>query len=316
MSKFRIATDFGGTEVKMGIFEDDRLINFSTYKSSIKKSGEELLVQMKEHLDEINEELKLDYSDYTGIGIAMPGIVNFKKKTLISINDKYDDFVNFDFQSWCMKNLNLKCVLDNDANAALLGERAVGTTENAKNAVIFILGTGVGTAAILDGKLIRGAHFQAGCIGGHSIINIEGRKCNCGTLGCVEAQASTWALGEIVKEDKKYLDGPLHKLEKVGMKDLWDNYLEGDEFSVLLHERFVTMWSAGIVNLIHAYDPEIVVLSGGPFLAGEVFINQLKDKVNELAWTPYGEVKFAVSKNPKHSVIHGMKELVKEYLEI
>ncbi len=315
MSKFRIAVDFGGTEVKIGIFKDDEIINFSTYKSSINKSGEEILLQLKKYLDEINKKLNLSYSDYTGIGIGMPGIVNFKKKTLISINGKYDDFVNFDFQAWCLENLGLNCILDNDANAALLGEKAVGTIENAENAVIFILGTGVGTAAMLGGKLIRGAHNQAGCIGGHSIVNINGRKCNCGTLGCVEAQASTWALREIVAEDTKFKDSPLHKTENIGIKDLWENYQKGDEFATVLYNDFIKMWSAGIVNLVHAYDPEVVVLSGGPFLAGKTFINQLERKVNELAWAPYGKVEFAVSENPKHSVIHGVKELIKEYLE-
>ncbi len=315
MKKLNIAIDFGGTMVKLGIFQDEKLLHFSTYESTTSLQADEILQDMKSHLQDINELLNLKFSDYCAIAIAMPGIVNFDKKTLISINDKYDSFVGFDFETWCFKNLGLRCILDNDANAALLGEKAVGTLDGAKNAVIFILGTGIGTAAIINDSLLRGAHYQAGCIGGHLIADIKGRKCNCGTLGCVEAQASTWALREIVESDQKYLSSVLHLQTQIGIKELIEAVNLNDEFAKEIFESFILMWSVGVVNLVHAYDPEIVVLSGGPFLAGDFLTDKVVQKVNELAWTPYGDVKFVVSKNPKHSVIHGANYLIKKYLE-
>src|SRR5258708_8730344 len=90
--------------------------------------------------------------------------------------------------------------MENDARMALLGEHAAGAAQNCMDVVIVMLGTGVGSAVMIHGVLLRGAHFQAGCLGGHIPARFHGRLCICGAIGCVEAEASTWALDAIPRQ--------------------------------------------------------------------------------------------------------------------
>jgi glucokinase len=67
--------------------------------------------------------------------------------------------------------------------------------------VVVTIGTGIGSSAIIEGRLLRGKHFQAGILGGHFIVQYNGNECTCGNLGCVEAQASTWSISQMIKTD-------------------------------------------------------------------------------------------------------------------
>ena len=89
---------------------------------------------------------------------------------------------------------DLRFAIENDARMALLGERHAGAAAGCDNVVMITLGTGIGGAAMIEGKLLRGKHAQAGCLGGHLPAKVGGRQCTCGAIGCLEAEASGWAL--------------------------------------------------------------------------------------------------------------------------
>lgn len=129
-----------------------------------------------------------------GLGIAFPGLVNPRDKVVVSANGKFVDAVGYDLKSWVARTFACPFILDNDANAALVGEVAYGCAQDTRDVVMMIFGTGVGAAAMMDGRLIRGKHFQAACIGGHMVIEAgpDATPCNCGNIGCMEANASSW----------------------------------------------------------------------------------------------------------------------------
>ena len=83
---------------------------------------------------------------------------------------------------------------------AAVGEWKYGAGRDTNDLVVMTIGTGIGTSAIIEGKLLRGRHFQAGCLGGHISVQYEGRECTCGNKGCLEAYGSTWSLEGRVKE--------------------------------------------------------------------------------------------------------------------
>src|SRR3990170_7444612 len=107
-------------------------------------------------------------------------------------------------KGWAMERWGVPLVLENDARAALVGEWQYGAGKDCDNVVLITLGTGVGTAALINGKLLHGKHFLAGSLGGHMSINLHGDVCNCGNLGCVESEASTWALQKLVTRDRNF----------------------------------------------------------------------------------------------------------------
>lgn len=303
--KYSIAVDMGGTTVKIGLFNNKDLMDVFTYSSNTEQDVCDLLTDLTNHIYQLMSTNNIQEKDVIGIGLAVPGIVDFKVKKIVSINDKYKAAEGFDLEGWFKEQTGFNIVLENDANAALLGEYSMGKLADAEYAALFMLGTGVGTAAMINGKLLRGAHNQAGCLAGHISIAVNGRLCNCGAIGCVEAEASTWALPQILKESKMYTSSSLSHVEQAKIKDLVE-HSHHDLLAKETLEDFIKKWGTGIINLIHAYDPEVILLSGGVMKAGDVVIDPIKAYVQKHVWTTYGDVKFVISEEPEHSALYGM----------
>ncbi|SHO44666.1 ROK family protein [Anaerocolumna xylanovorans] len=312
-----ITVDLGGTRIKLALINNGEIL-----ESHILPAQAEVGIQNRiQDIEKIIRRWLRSSSEIVeGIGIAFPGIVNPIEKRVISISGKYYDAVDFDFTNWCNKNFNLPLVLENDANAALLGEVYYGCAKGYKDAVIMILGTGVGTAAMMEGKVLHGKHFQAGCLGGHFAVSLSDRPCSCGGKGCLEANASTWALPLIAQEQPDFDQSGLSTEEKIDFVALKKWVLRGDETAIRLLAQFNHYWSLGIKNLIHAYDPEVVILSGGVIKCGDIILKPLTEKVSKNAWTPWGEVTIKAAKNPEHSVSLGLHHLItaerKDYNEV
>jgi glucokinase len=245
------------------------------------------------------------------IGIAFPGIVDPIRKRVLSGNGKYLDALGFEWEAWAGEQFGLQLVMDNDANAALLGETAFGCAVGSDNAVIMILGTGIGSAALIQGKLLRGKHFQAGCLGGHfSIEGIgSGTPCNCGSVGCAETSGSGWGMARAVRMDEGFAESGLSSEEIVDFRALekWD--AAGDALAVRIMNRCINSWSTCAINLIHAYDPDVLILSGGVIRCGRRIVNPITENVHTYAWTPWGKVDVRVSDSPEHSVLLGLHYL-------
>ena len=135
---------------------------------------------------------KVSREELAGMGLAFPGMVNPKEKRVTSTNDKYDDACDIDLPSWVDRNWGTSFIIDNDARLALAGEWYMGAGKNSRNMVMMTIGTGIGTGVVLDGRIIKGTHYQAGSLGGHIVVDYRGRRCTCGNIGCVEAMASSF----------------------------------------------------------------------------------------------------------------------------
>src|SRR5262249_54775897 len=129
-----------------------------------------------------------------GLAIGFPCIVNTSTNRVLSALKKYEDATDIDLSAWCRDRLGLDLRIENDARLALLGEHYAGAGRGENSLVMMTLGTGIGTAAIIENRLLRGPHFHAGCLGGHLTVNHHGRLCECGNIGCAESEASRWAL--------------------------------------------------------------------------------------------------------------------------
>lgn len=305
-----ITIDFGGTNIKIAIMENGRLVCSNRIPA---RSDAGIIPRLGAVECTVRKLLaECGVPACSGVGIAMPGIVDPERKRVLSINGKFADAVDFDFTEWVGTTFGLPLVMENDAKAALLGEVAYGAAVGETDVVLVIFGTGIGTAALMHGSLLHGRHYQAGNLGGHLTTNIEGRMCTCGNVGCAEAQSSHWAIREIARERPGFSQSVLSRCDTVDYHAVIDASVVGDAFASTMLAELIRHWSAVIVNMIHAYDPELVVLSGGLMKSAQRIVPRIEETVHRHAWTPWGKVRFAVAAEPDMSVLLGLSALLHE----
>ena len=176
------------------------------------------------------------------------------------------------------------------------------------------IGTGIGSAVLIDGQLLKGKHFQAGNLGGHFTVNHKGATCTCGNIGCVEAEASTWRLPSLLKEHPEFDQSAMKNEKVLDFKALFYFAGNGDQVAKEVLEHCLSVWSAGVISLIHAFDPELIILSGGIMKSVSVFLPLLQEKVNQLAWTPWGKVKLIEARYPDSAALYGADYLIRSSL--
>jgi glucokinase len=290
MEKFAIGIDLGGTRVKIGLVFGDKLIAKTIIPA---RSAEGLGANLPFIESEICRMLfahNVPSALFAGIGLGFPGLVDPKQKKILSTNKKYDDALELDLGQWVEKKWNAPFFMDNDARMAAVGEWKYGAGKGTDNLVVITIGTGIGTSAIIEGKLLRGKHFQAGCLGGHLSVDYKGPVCTCGNVGCMEAHAATWSIKQRVTESANYGDSTMSATEVIDFESLFREAKNNDQLAQQIRNDCLDVWAAGIVNLIHAYDPEVVVIGGGVLNNKDEVMPYLIDKVKQHAWCPWGTV--------------------------
>ena len=208
----------GGTRIKLGLIDGTgKLLEAEDLPA---KADLTMEVRLNELVKDINRIISDKYK-LLGIGIAFPGIIDKTRNKILSKYVKYTDAHKIDLELWAETNWNVPLVIENDARAALLGEWQYGAGEGCRNILMVTLGTGMGSAVLIEGKLLRGKNFIAGNLGGHMSIDFEGEKCNCGNIGCVETAGSTWALKKNLSKIENYKSSELYGLSSFGYKDVF-----------------------------------------------------------------------------------------------
>ncbi len=205
--------------------------------------------------------------------------------------------------------------MENDARAALVGEWQYGAGKDYNDIVMITLGTGVGGAAMIDGHLLYGKHYQAGCLGGHFTVNYDGNRCTCGNVGCVEAEASSWNLSKLLEEHPDLTDISGNDGERIDFEQLFHLYEKGYGTAGDFIRHCTKVWSAGIVSMIHAYDPELVIISGGIMNSKQHILPFIRDWVDRYAWTPGGCVRVEAATSTANTALLGLSHLIGVYSE-
>jgi glucokinase len=256
-----LAIDLGGTHATCGLVENRKLLAWETFDAN-RTSLASLLPTIAETFRNLVQRESLALQDFAGIAAGFAGIVDSRTGRILGTNGKYEDGPEIDLDAWSRKVLGIPMRIENDARMALLGESFAGAANGFTDVVMMTLGTGIGGVAMIEGKLLRGKHAQAGCLGGHIPVLFTGRTCTCGAIGCAEAEASGWSLPSA----------------------------RGDSIAVAIRDRCLNVWAVDAVGLVHAYDPEILVIGGGVMKSAEVIIPYVEQYVQRHAWTPWGKV--------------------------
>lgn len=253
------------------------------------------LARFAEAIRDLSKEVGISTQQFLGVALGFCGLADARIGRVTSTNKKYDDAPEIDFRSWSTKEFGLPFAIENDARMALLGERHVGAARGCHNLVMITLGTGIGGAAMIEGKLLRGKHAQAGCLGGHLPAKVGGRPCTCGAVGCMEAEASGWALPIMAKEWNGFGDSALARREPVDFKSLFELAQAGDRVATEIRDYCLQVWANASVGLIHAYDPEMIVIGGGVMRSADAILPFLQRFVHQHAWTPWGRVRIVAA---------------------
>ncbi len=296
-----IAIDLGGTYIKFGLYRKGSILHNENFPSNSEMG---LMPKLEDITQSVMDLIAKSEEPVVGLGIAFPGIVDSQEARVLSTNKKYRDAVGFNFKGWASKTFGLPVFLESDARSALVGEWKFGSAKGSDNVVMITLGTGMGTAALMQGKLLHGAHYQAGSMGGHFSVNWMGHTCNCGNRGCVEAEASTWRLPDIIKADDRYMGSLLANQPVLDFKTVFE-LASRDDLSLAIRNQCLEIWSVAVINLVHAYDPEIVIMGGGVLKSHDVIVPYVQEAVSRRSWTPWGNVEVRTASNPDYSVLLG-----------
>lgn len=310
MNKIAMVMDLGGTKIKLGLVRNDELICTTHVDAHSKNGLRERLPVIKNMMNDMLQQCGVKVSEVKGLGISVPGIVDSKQKRILSIDNKFNDAPEIDFSAWVFETWDIALSMENDARSALIGEWQYGKGKGYNDVVLMTIGTGVGSSAVIEGKVLRGKHFQAGCLGGHFTINVQGQQCNCGNYGCVEVEASTWNIERIAKSCENYGSSALQHENKLDFETIFRCAENDDALAQQLRDQCLNVWSAAAINLIHAYDPEILIIGGGVMASADYIIPYIQEKTDERAWTPWGKVKICAAENINTAALLGAAYLV------
>jgi len=285
-----LALDLGGSHATCALVRGAEVLAKRVVRSTEARALAPLLRRFADAFDEMACECGISLRDCAGLALGFCGLVNCDTGRVLSTDEKYEDAPTLDLPRWAREEFGLAFRAENDARMALLGERGAGAARGYDDIVMMTLGTGIGAAAMMHGKLVRGKHYQGGCLGGHLAMNPRGRRCTCGAIGCAESEASTWALPLICESWPAFATSRLAKASALNFEVLFRLAAEGDLVADEIKRHCIDVWAALTVSLIHAYDPEAIVIGGGVMRSGEQVLPAIRKRVEENAWTPWGKV--------------------------
>jgi glucokinase len=284
-----LALDLGGTHITCALVEDRRCLKSLALRYDAANGLKPILPRIADIFRSLCIEAGCDIADMVGIAMTFCGLVDSSAGRVLATNGKFTDSTDLDIAGWAQRELGLPMRMENDARMALLGEHYAGAARGFDDVVMITLGTGIGGAAMIGGQLLRGKHFQAGCLGGHVSTNLRGRPCSCGARGCAESEASGWALPNIAREWPEFEKSSLNGHE-INFERLFEHAAAGDRVATAIREHCLQVWAANAVALIHAYDPEVLVYGGGVMKSAPAILPFIQEYVSRYAWTPWGTV--------------------------
>lgn len=272
MKKSILGLDLGGSNLFSVAFDqkDHSIILENKVDTNAKKGFEYVIQLISTQIENLINQLSEKEYEVSSIGLAIPGIVNFKTGLVIKAPNLQWENINLLANLKIPEEYKKKLILVNDVNAGLYGELS-NFKQKPEIAISYFCGTGVGGAIAFNGKIFSGINGYAGEVG-HLTIKINGKKCLCGRKGCLEAYIGKWALNKKINKAiknrtktllRKMIDYDLRKTP-IKSSTLLKAYTKGDSFTRKLLEKYYSYYLAvGISQSVNLLNPEIVILGGG-----------------------------------------------------
>jgi glucokinase len=279
--------DIGGTRSKAGVVSPDGQVR----RAHLEETGHEpfgvVWQKMLTYADEaIREE---GAQGLRGVGIAAPGLVE-ATFGVRNLPGKVPGIEDFPMRERMEERLRVPVRCVNDGAAATLAEWRFGAARGYGDVVGLTLGTGLGAGVILGGRPLTSRHLAAAVSFGQATIEVGGRTCLCGNIGCAETLVSANAVVGRMREyvarkvPSTITDAYEHEPGRITFHTLVEGVQAGDRVATEIMARFCRDLGATIVTAIHAYDPEVVVLAGGPMAQADHFLPTVQAYVDRYAF--------------------------------
>jgi glucokinase len=274
MGNFSIGLDLGGTNLRAAaVDQSGKMLDRVSGKTAYSAGREAILHDMAEAIQTLRD--RLDAHELAGIGVGVPGFIQMKEGVIRNSNN-LSSLENFPIRDELSRRLGVPVILENDANAAALGEQWIGAGRGVDDLVLLTLGTGVGGGIISNGKILRGHLGMAGELG-HITVVPNGNPCGCGNRGCVEKHASATAITAMAKL--------LGLGDALTAKEVYDLAIGGSEKAQTI---FVSMGEAlgiALAMLVNTFNFPLYLLSGGVLGAWDLFAPAMIEETRRRSFT-------------------------------
>ena len=284
MPSFAIGVDLGGTNLRVAAVDDTgKLLEKVTSGTEVGKGRDQVLNDMTNEILALVAKLQ-HHGKLAGIGVGVPGIIDMRTGMLRE-SPNLPGWHDYPVQAEIERRLKAPVILENDANAAALGESWLGAARDVDSMCMLTLGTGVGDGVVLDGKIWRGMTGMAGELG-HINVEPEGHACGCGSRGCVEQYASATAIVRMARE--AIAGGSAAALQRVAegsveftAKSVYLEAVQGDEPARAIFRK--VGWALGIViaDLVNIFNAPMYVIGGGVSSSWDAFAPAMLEEVRK-----------------------------------
>ena len=288
---YRIGVDLGGRRIiKKVVNENKQIIGRGGKKTNMPRPAEEILKDIVEAIRLACDDAGISTNEIQSVGIGTPGTVNKEAGVIEYANNLAFDKVPA--VAILKSMLDVPYYLENDANAAALGEAMAGAGVGKNSFVAVTLGTGVGGGIVVNGKIWSGCNGAGGELG-HISIQFDGEPCNCGRIGCWERYASATALVKQTKEmmqqhpESKMWELTGGDINNAGGRTAYDAMRLGDEWATKVVRQYEKYVAVGTVNIINAMQPEMICFGGGISNEGETLLAPVRAYVEQFRYSRY-----------------------------
>ena len=282
--KIFAGVDVGGTTIKAGVCnERGDLLHKIEGPTEAEQGTNRILLNIERYVRQVVEESPHSWDQIAGVGVGVPGFLDIPSgfvKTSPNL-----PLVNVPLKDHLEAALGKKVRVNNDANAAALGEAWVGAGRDICSIVCYTLGTGVGGGIVVDGKLITGCSGMAGELGHMPIVpDLEAIQCGCGKMGCLETVASATGIVRMAQDAVIRGDATvLGSLESITAYDVVNAAKNGDEVAQRIVSRAAYYLGKSMAMVAVIINPDRFIIGGGVGKAGEFLLSQVREIFRQCA---------------------------------
>ena len=285
MNAYSIGIDLGGTNLRAAaIGQDGKMLAKISGSTPIANGPDPVVDDMAQAVEKLREQFGRD--QLAGIGAGVPGNIDMAKGVIVGWGNM-PIFNGYPMRDGLSKRLGTKVILENDANAAALGEKWMGAGQGVDDLVLLTLGTGIGGGIIVGGRILHGQIGMAGEIG-HMTISPNGNPCGCGNRGCVEKHASATAVSAMAR-----LLGLGHDLSA---QQVYELALQGNDRAKEIFKVMGEALGIALASLINIFNFPLFLLGGGVVGAWQFFSPAMMGEVERRSYTYRSTLKTAATR--------------------